>query len=621
MAGPNEDSWHIGRTMKGLWHRAIKREKSSQDDTSPMADSGYSSFGVMDIEASLQQSMTFPELEAQSTLPAAASGAMRSLPGAYPTEFVVLEHFPPPSQVVSTEISIPVPSLPASSSPRTPSPDWIPAPDILHPPQIFTATNPESTSLQLTDHHRELLERIETFRFTTLVSISTINRAGDLRAIVNMTDNNLLNIRWDLERLLNLWSEIAGGWSRLSKEHVAKVCTDVRHGLAMYHDWSKNLEFSRQVATAKGVIGEGYWKEFYEKLEEVNDLDLEGMAAQVDVVLERYLGADEEAARSTALALEKSVTQQCSAIPIPEARSPLVAQIVGQEHLMDPPVVFHEPLTKHHSVHSLDKPRYPRVILQMAPGSATRARADSMHDMPRTSQPILLRRQTTKPGAASVKTPTKHATVPKRVVTGVPTWSFAQPTGSSIRSSHQPRKPTSKATLSPDLQSLQASSHNGRSKAVPTKLKLRADDGTSRPESDSTATAPLSSIRSCPGCPSVLSGPGVESTQVKPLRPVPGPSSKPTTTFPRNFKTSPGELWDTSPPIFDTTMLPLRVNGSFPPRFMVPRFGDAPDEPEVRKRTASPVQGDFAAGKEDESEPDERELWFDASDGSAAHDE
>lgn len=178
------------------------------------------------------------------------------------------------------------------------------------------------------NHLEELVDSMENFRFTTMVTTTILNRMADLRTIVDMTSNNLLNAGWDLLRLYMLWSEITADassadvvgivrpWSRLSKERVANACQNMKHALATHQAWTENMNCSRTLAETLNLMSNGWWVNFGERHRELAMLDPQDIADQVAIVMEMQLGIKEEVATPTAL------TRQRSLMRTPSTQSP-----------------------------------------------------------------------------------------------------------------------------------------------------------------------------------------------------------------------------------------------------------------------------------------------------------
>ncbi|EFQ85185.1 hypothetical protein PTT_19892 [Pyrenophora teres f. teres 0-1] len=171
------------------------------------------------------------------------------------------------------------------------------------------------------DHLEELVDSIENFRFTTMVTTITLNRISDLRTIVAMTSNNLLNARWDLHRLYMAWSEITADapstdvvgilkpWSRLSKERVAKACQNMRRALAIHETWTENMDCARALAMTLNLMSKRWWRVFDKRYRELAMLDPWDVAGQVAVVMEMHLDIKEEVATPTTLTRQRSLTR------------------------------------------------------------------------------------------------------------------------------------------------------------------------------------------------------------------------------------------------------------------------------------------------------------------------
>lgn len=76
-------------------------------------------------------------------------------------------------------------------------------------PQDVTIVEPSSKTEEYISF---LLDQIETFKFTTMVDSRIISDTQDTQAKIDMACRNLLNVHFDVERLCNIWSEIAGAY-------------------------------------------------------------------------------------------------------------------------------------------------------------------------------------------------------------------------------------------------------------------------------------------------------------------------------------------------------------------------------------------------------------------------
>ncbi|RMZ74282.1 glycosyl transferase family 2 [Pyrenophora seminiperda CCB06] len=170
------------------------------------------------------------------------------------------------------------------------------------------------------DQLEELVDSIGDFKFTAMVTATTLNRIADMRSIVDMTGNNLLNAAWDLQRLYMVWSEITLGapsadvagivkpWSRLSKKRVAKACQNMKHALSTHQTWSESMNSARTLAINLNVMSNRWWIDFDERHGELATLDPHDIAGQVAVVMEMYLEIREEGVVSNAFACQRSST-------------------------------------------------------------------------------------------------------------------------------------------------------------------------------------------------------------------------------------------------------------------------------------------------------------------------
>jgi len=141
---------------------------------------------------------------------------------------------------------------------------------------------------------RELLGRIDKFKFTHLVNAQIIEQMADVRTKVEMTCHNLLNVLCDMERLCSVWDEVTTGapsaavltilapWKRIGKEHVNKICQDMRRGIDQHAEWSSAA--SRLRCSSGDVMGEDWWAGWDKQLSEVEELRVDELVEQLDLV-------------------------------------------------------------------------------------------------------------------------------------------------------------------------------------------------------------------------------------------------------------------------------------------------------------------------------------------------
>ncbi|RYO15394.1 hypothetical protein AA0111_g11717 [Alternaria arborescens] len=239
---------------------------------------------------------------------------------------IVTDSSPYPESDLSCEIASPLGNtavstihhslslFPRTSSTRVHSPDWIPAPDHSRqsPDTLATRSRPDSEVTSKPHSDIDLLvNSIERFRFTTLVKSTIIDNVQDTRDTVYMTSANLLNIGWDMKRLLVIWSRITSNapdvgvlrvlqpWVCVPSEAVAKACGLMQKGLQTYRDWKVISDHALMTAQQHHTISDGWWAIHHKRFQEldgVNQLDFDDAFAQVELVMEKYLGFEKEAA-------------------------------------------------------------------------------------------------------------------------------------------------------------------------------------------------------------------------------------------------------------------------------------------------------------------------------------
>ncbi|KAH8627180.1 hypothetical protein IG631_16948 [Alternaria alternata] len=263
----------------------------------------------------------------------------------YPESDLSCETASPPGDTAVSTIHHSLSLFPRTSSTRAHSPDWIPAPDnprrSLDTLAIGSRPGSEVTSKPHNDIDL-LVNSIERFRFTTLVKSTIIDNVQDTQDTVYMTSANLLNIGWDMKRLLVIWSRITSNapdvgvllvlqsWVRVPREAVAKACGLMQKGLQTYRDWKAISDHALMIAQQHHTISDGWWAmhhKMFQELNAVNQLDFDDAFAQVELVMEKYLGFEKEVAvmRKPAPArCERmtSATFPSSAVPIVNTTSP-----------------------------------------------------------------------------------------------------------------------------------------------------------------------------------------------------------------------------------------------------------------------------------------------------------
>jgi hypothetical protein len=263
----------------------------------------------------------------------------------YPESDLSCETASPPGNTAVSTIHHSLSLFPRTSSTRAHSPDWIPAPDhsrqSLDTLAIRSRPGPEVISKPHSDIDL-LVNSIERFRFTTLVKSTIIDNVQDTRDTVYMTSANLLNIGWDMKRLLVIWSRITSNaldvgvlrvlqpWVRVPREAVANACGLMQKGLQTYRDWKVISDHALMTAQQHHAISDGWWAMYHNRFQEldaVNQLDFDDAFAQVELVMEKYLGFEKEVAVMRKLAPARSqrmtnATFASSAVSIVDTASP-----------------------------------------------------------------------------------------------------------------------------------------------------------------------------------------------------------------------------------------------------------------------------------------------------------
>ncbi|KAI4632643.1 uncharacterized protein J4E87_002117 [Alternaria ethzedia] len=214
--------------------------------------------------------------------------------------------------ITATQFGSPLTRFPHHTHARSPTPDSIPASTSPRISEISTTIESPSASDLSVDPYRELINSIDRFQFALLVDSSTIdNICGDVRDVLEITSNNLLTVGCDLQRLLVIWRKITGNaanvalletldpWAVVSKKHVAKACIDMKKGLQSYRDWVDIVARNKMIAQSQNAISHEWCAALNHKmkaLDVLETLDFDDVAAQVELVMRKYMGAEEEVA-------------------------------------------------------------------------------------------------------------------------------------------------------------------------------------------------------------------------------------------------------------------------------------------------------------------------------------
>ncbi|KAI4625404.1 hypothetical protein J4E80_002535 [Alternaria sp. BMP 0032] len=207
---------------------------------------------------------------------------------------------------------------------RSPTPDWIPASTSPRISTVSTAIESPSGSDSPVDPYHELINSIERFHFALLVDSSTIdNICGDVRDVLEISSNNLLTVGCDLQRLLVIWRKVTGNAANVavlealdprilvSKKHVAKACVDMKKGLQSYRDWVDIVARNKMIAQSQNAISHEWCAALNDKmktLDALEALDFDEVTAQVELVMRKWLGAEEEVATTVGPAAPASMT-------------------------------------------------------------------------------------------------------------------------------------------------------------------------------------------------------------------------------------------------------------------------------------------------------------------------
>ncbi|KAI4605281.1 hypothetical protein J4E83_010706 [Alternaria metachromatica] len=312
------DSW-VKRAVKGLWGRVHKNDGRSKDAEATgnalrLESDNNLSTGVRP-QLLISAPMASP-IPAQYTQEQHRLETQPSSPIADPVS--------PSTTITTTHFGSPLTRFPRHTHALSPTSDWIPASTSPRISEVSTAVEWPSSSDRFVDPYNELINGIERFQFALLVDSSTINNiCGDVRDVLEITSNNLLTVGCDLQRLLAIWRKITGNaanvaaleslqpWALVSKKHVAKACVDMKKGLQSYREWSDIVARNKRIAQSQNAISHEWCAALNNKmkaLDVLEALDFDDVAAQVELVMGKCLGVEEEVATPGGPAAPASMT-------------------------------------------------------------------------------------------------------------------------------------------------------------------------------------------------------------------------------------------------------------------------------------------------------------------------
>ncbi|KAI4695552.1 uncharacterized protein J4E84_002179 [Alternaria hordeiaustralica] len=300
-----KESW-AKRAAKGLWERVHNRDGRSKDvemtgtalrlepdnnlSTGVRTQLLISAPVASPIPAQYTQQQQRPETQSSSPIADTISSS---------------------TTVTTTHFGSPLTRVPHHTHARSATPDWIPASTSPRVSEGSTVIeSPLGSDLSFDPYH-ELVNSIERFHFALLVNSSTIDDiCGDVRDVLEISSNNLLTVGCDLQRLLVIWRELTGNAANVavlealepcalvSKKHLAKACLDMKKGLQSYRDWSDMVARNKMIAQSQNAISHEWRAALNDKmkaLDVLEALDFDDVAAQVELVMRKYIGAEEEA--------------------------------------------------------------------------------------------------------------------------------------------------------------------------------------------------------------------------------------------------------------------------------------------------------------------------------------
>jgi hypothetical protein len=519
-----------------------------------------------------------------------------------------------------------------------------------------TAVETMTRSPTPTNGYHELRGRIEEFDFTSLVDISIIVQTQDARIKTDMTCNNLLNIHFDLARLYVIWRDVAAEtplssvpntfepWDELGQAHTAMLCRHMLCGLDAHCTWFGHVANSRDKSDQ--VSFKSYWENFDRKLEGLEKLDYDDMASQVEIILSQYLGLEQTTAKTLNVPADQESegpAQQQSSQPAPSDKKGVAS---------DPQCIAVKPTKA-----SLARARLPLVRNVTTAPPKRHLRYKTVPRKPinsstsRKKDPVV-----TKPSSLSIRHESAR-------LSQEPGWFSAvdlQAKESKTPASRSPQK------TSPGMhtaRSKQGTSSNCQETGWFTALELKTEERNSpelpipQPKTpvknmektvghnnevvSEVTTSPVTSHYECirQGLIAIKHGVSRKGNFYGPANPGPKSASA-RVKLPPAFP--PSSLWDRSPPMFESTRLPLKVGGSWPTRSLERRAlfeDDSEQETQLSPKcglelrtsdhehstgTKSPRNADAGsvdespvldeAGDELDSIASDHEVWFEASD-------
>ena len=589
-----KESW-AKRAAKGLWGRVHNRDGRSKDTEATRSALRLESDNNLSMGVRTQLLISAPvasPIPTQYTQEEQRPDTESSSSIADPVS--------PSMTITTTHFGSPLTLFPNHTHAQNPTPDWIPASTSPRISDVSTAIeSPSGADLSIDPYH-ELINSIERFQFALLVDFSTIdNICGDIRDVLEIASNNLLTVGCDLQRLLVIWRKITGNAANVtvlealdpcalvSKKHVAKPCVDMKKGLESYRDWSDSVARNKRIAQSQNVISHEWCAALNEKmkaLDVLEALDFDDVAAQVELVMSKYIGAEEEVATPGGRAAPASITNTTlppSAISRCRRTSPSLSKRLFS---------------------TLSRPRCGSTTPQPSP----------IRDSPRASQttsrhPQLCQSPTPPAPDSELSLPAasmQHGGQPTPTVASTP--SHAQPATASLRST--------------------ASTTNAPSYARPTKTSLGWCQTTA---SNSTTASRVASASQSHRPASATHG--LRATQVQLQRipnddhrgsspdlehapPIPPKSIK--RLIPRASSPLPAHLRSdsalslslndvastrrsTCSSIYTNSRLPVKANGTGNPSFLRPAIADAQTEHDAntpRVPTPRPVRDKLAVG-------------------------
>jgi hypothetical protein len=319
------------------------------------------------------------------------------------------------------------------------------------------------------------------------------------------------------------------------------------------------MAHSKTLARSRNAMSDEWWVTFNKmmgELEVLEALDFDDATAQAELVMTKCLGVKKEVATPhepaqrasmTNATLPSSVISCCSKenrLPIPFSRQPCCSTTSSQAASTCDSILASQPTSRRPPVCHSAKP------LEPASGSS----------VPRTSMQRGSKTTQVAASAPNLARPTKASLRAGQPTERVP--SHARPTKASVGAYQPPvktGKPISNANSVPESLRLAYAIHGPRANQAPDGTKSRWCQRGPSPAIERAPPVPPKSAKRLMQNRSVTMPILIRSDSVH------SPPRNIVATAPRCASPA----WNTSPSIYTSTKLPLKVNGTYPSRFLL----------------------------------------------------